>query len=116
MPRRNLGCNIVIDDPGLGYLPGPNITNGKGGLTSRNNSYSDIDYIRAIRHGINKDGKTLKLMPSYEHNPLSNKDLRSLIAYLKSVPAVDNEMPAVKLNPLAYVLTNFDKLPLVVAE
>jgi mono/diheme cytochrome c family protein len=113
---KDFGGNIVIDDPGLGLLAAPNITTGKGGLTDRNGSFTDVDYVRAIRHGLNKKGKTLKLMPSYEYHPLSNKDLGALIAYLKSVPAVDREMPAIKLRPLAYVLTNFDKLPLAVAE
>jgi cytochrome c553 len=55
-------------------------------------------------------------MPSYEYNPLCNKDLGSLIAYLKSLPPVDNEAPAIQLKPLAYVLTNFEKLPLIPAE
>lgn len=112
----NLGGNVVVDDPGLGRLVAPNITTGKGGLLTRHGSFSDVDYIRAIKHGIGKNGKTLKLMPSYEYNPLSKKDLGALVAYLKSRPPVDNEAPSTELKPLAFVLTNFDKLPLVVAE
>jgi mono/diheme cytochrome c family protein len=112
----NYGGNVVVDDPGLGRLVAPNLTAGKGGLLTRHGSFSDVDYIRAIKHGIGKNGKTLKLMPSYEYNPLSKKDLGALIAYLKSRPPVDNEAPSTELKPLAIVLTNFDKLPLVVAE
>jgi mono/diheme cytochrome c family protein len=111
----DLGGRVVIDDPGLGYVAAPNITIGKGGL-SRYTSYSDEDYVRAIKHGIGKDNKTLKLMPAYEYTPLSQKDLGALIAYLKSVPPVDREMPEIALNPVAYVLTHLDKLPLVAAE
>ncbi|WP_034256716.1 c-type cytochrome [Adhaeribacter aquaticus] len=120
------GCNdchnvnyegrIIIDDPGLGKLVAPNLTTGKGGLTTRYTSYTDQDFVRAIKHGIGKDGKSLKLMPSYEYNSLSNEDLGALIAYIKSRPAVDNEVPAITLKPVIYVLANFDKFPLVSAE
>jgi mono/diheme cytochrome c family protein len=112
----DLGGKVVVDDPGLGYLPAPNITTGKGGLLFRHKTYSDEDYIRGIKHGIGKDNKSLKLMPAYEYNPLSQKDLGGLIAYLKSVAPVDREMPATALMPVAYVLTYLDKLPLVAAE
>ena len=112
----DLGGKVVLDDPGLGYLPAPNITTGKGGLLSRHQTYSDEDYIRAIKHGIGKDNKSLKLMPAYEYNPLSQKDLGALIAYVKSVAPVDRQMPATALKPVAYVLTYLDKLPLVAAE
>lgn len=113
---QDLGGKVMIDDPGLGYLAGPNITTGKGGLLSRYGSFSDEDYVRAIKHGLGKDKKTLMLMPSYEYNPLSQKDLGALIAYLKHVPPVDREVAPIALKPLAYVLTHLDKFPLVAAE
>jgi mono/diheme cytochrome c family protein len=112
----DMGGKAVLDDPGLGYLAAPNITTGKGGLLSRHKTYSDEDYIRAIKHGIGKDNKTLKLMPAYEYNPLSGKDLGALVAYVKSVPPADRQMPVIALRPVAYVLTFLDKLPLVAAE
>jgi mono/diheme cytochrome c family protein len=112
----DMGGKVVVDDPGLGYLAGPNLTTGNGGLLSRHKTYSDEDYIRAIKHGIGKDKKSLKLMPAYEYNPLSQKDLGALIAYMKRVAPVDREMPATALKPVAYVLTHLDKLPLVAAE
>ena len=104
------GGNIMIDDPGLGRIVAPNLTTGKGGLLTRHESFTDEDYVRAIKHGIGKDNKTLKLMPSFEYNPLSNKDLGALIAYLKSLPPVDKEQPDIALKPVAYVLTHLDKL------
>ncbi|MGV3641036.1 MAG: c-type cytochrome [Adhaeribacter sp.] len=112
----DLGGKVVVDDPGLGYLTAPNLTGGKGGLIARYGSYSDADYVRAIKHGLGKDNRSLKLMPSYEYNPLSQQDLGALIAYLKTVPPVDREMDPIALKPLAYVLTHFDKLPLISAE
>jgi len=120
------GCNdchgssysgkVVIDDPALGLITAPNITRGQGGLTTRHTSYTDADYVRAIKHGLNQENKSLKLMPSYEYNSLSNQDMGALIAYIKRVPPVDNEMPEISLGPMAYVLTHLDQLPLVSAE
>jgi len=110
------GGKVVIDDPGMGFIPAPNITPGKGGLSTRYTSYTDEDYVRAIRHGIGKDGKSLVLMPSYEYNPLSKKDLTALISYLKTVAPVNRKMEDVKLGPVGYVLTSLNKVPVVSAE
>jgi len=55
-------------------------------------------------------------MPAYEYNSLSNQDMGALIAYLKSLPPVNREMPTISLRPVAYVLTYLDQLPLVAAE
>ena len=112
----DFGGKVVIDDPALGLIVGPNITRGQGGLITRYANFSDEDYIRAIKHGLNKENKTLKLMPSYEYFPLAQKDLGALIAYLKSLPPVNRQMPDIAIGPMGYVLTHFDKLPLVVAE
>ena len=112
----DFGGKVIIDDPGLGLLSGPNITQGAGGLRSRYTTYTNADYVRAIKHGLNKEEKSLKLMPAYEYNSLSNQDLGALIAYLKSLPPVNKQVPAISLRPMAYVLTHFDKIPLVAAE
>ena len=112
----DFGGNIVIDDPALGLIVGPNITRGQGGLSTRYASFTDEDYVRAIKHGLNKKGKSLKLMPSYEYFPLAQKDLGALIAYLKSLPPVNRQMPDIAVGPMGYVLTQLDKLPMVVAE
>ena len=113
---KDFGGNVVIDDPALGFIAGPNLTRGQGGLSTRYASFSDEDYVRAIKHGLNKESKSLKLMPSYEYFPLAQKDLGALIAYLKSLPPVNRQMPDIAVGPMGYVLTHFDKLPLVVAE
>ena len=46
----------------------------------------------AIRHGVGRDGKGLFIMPSHHFNELSDEDLGAIIAYLKNVPPVDNEV------------------------
>jgi mono/diheme cytochrome c family protein len=65
------GGASVIDDPMVGQLHGSNITRGRGGLSQ---GFSDLDYVRAIRHGISPEGRPLVLMPSAEYSRLSDED------------------------------------------
>lgn len=52
---------VFLDDPKIGKIYSPNLTRGKGGVGS---NYTDKDWIRAIRHGINPKGNALLIMPS----------------------------------------------------
>lgn len=97
----DLGGTKVVDDPMAGRIHGPNITRGKGGLPA---NYSNLDYVRAIRHGLAADGRALVLMPSVEYTTLSDEDLAAMIAYLKSVPAVDRERGPVSPGPVLRTL------------
>jgi len=81
--------------PGLITLSFPNLTAGAGGVGATN---TDEDWVRAIRHGVGHDGRGLLLMPARVFYYLSDEDLGALIAYLKSLPPVDNELPGT--NPL----------------
>lgn len=109
----DLSGKIFLDDAALGLLPAANLTFGKGG---RPRNYSDREWLLAMRHGLKANGKPLLVMPSYEFYKMSDHDLSHLIAYLKSVPAVDHELPQPKLGPLGVVLSGLDKLPLIPAE
>ena len=83
--------NIYMDDPAVGKVIASNLTSGKGGVAG---GYTDETWVRAIRHGIRADGTALLFMPSTEFYYLSDEDLGAVIAYIKSVPPVDNELPA----------------------
>lgn len=91
----------VIDDPLAGLFHGANITRGNGGLAA---DYGDVDYVRALRHGVARDGRPLLLMPSHEYTNLSDQDLGAMIAYLKTVPAVDRDTVPIKVGPLMRLL------------
>jgi mono/diheme cytochrome c family protein len=82
--------NIYLDDPAVGLVVASNLTSGKGGVAS---GYTDQGWARAIRHGIRADGTPLLFMPSTEFYYLSDEDLGAVIAYIKSAPPVDNELP-----------------------
>lgn len=85
---------IFIEDPVVGLLVATNLTSGTGGIGAE---YNDEDWIRAIRHGVRKDGKSVVFMPSHEYNQIDRKDLADLVAYIKSVPPADNELPETKI-------------------
>jgi mono/diheme cytochrome c family protein len=94
--------------PGLITLTVPNLTAGAGGVGATN---TDEDWVRAIRHGVGYDGRGLALMPSGTWYYLSDEDLGALIAYLKSLPPVDNELPKTELGPLGRVMLALGQLP-----
>ena len=87
----DLRGKVFINEAPIGLIAAPNLTAGKGGIGA---DYTDEDWIRAIRHGIGGDGRTLGAMPSNAFAHMSDEDLGALIAYLKRVPPVDNELPA----------------------
>lgn len=109
----NLAGRVLIDDPALGRIVTANLTRGKGGLPE---GFSDEDWIRALRHGVDRDNKPLLIMPSEETTHLTQQDLGAIIAYCKSLAPVDNKLPGHSLNPLAHILTYLDKLPLLSVE
>ena len=94
--------------PGLITLAFPNLTSGAGAVGATN---TDEDWVRAIRHGVGYDDRGLLLMPSRVWYYLSDEDLADLIAYLKSLPPVDNEPPKTELGPLGRVMMALGQLP-----
>ena len=78
-----------------------NLTAGQGGIGG---TYTDADWERAIRHGVNPDGRGLLIMPSALYNSLSDDETAAMIAYLKTIPAVDNELPASETRPLGRII------------
>lgn len=95
----------------IGILYSANITAGKGGI-----QYVDEDWIRALRHGLGKDSRSLWFMPSHEIYQLSNQDMACLISYVKTRPPVDKNVPQKSLKPLGRILTFLEEFPLFPAE
>lgn len=108
---QKLEGKVIMDNPAMGTIAGTNLTSGKGGVGSE---YTDEDWIRAIRHGLGPDSKPLIFMPSHEYNSLGEADLAPLIAYLKSVPPVDNTPPEVSPGPMARMLYLQGSMPILV--
>ena len=88
---QDLGGDILIEDPSIGTVYATNIT----GLGA---THSDADLVRAIRHGVDTDGRQLVIMPADIYTSLSAEDLGAAIAYLKKVPPAASELPEPELN------------------
>src|SRR5687767_1231788 len=98
----DLGGAKVFENGAMGAVHGPNLTRGQGGVPA---NWTDLDYVRAIRHGVTPDGRGLFLMPSTDYANFSDDDMGALIAFIKSVPAVDRARGPVALGPIARGLT-----------
>jgi len=60
--------------------------------------WSDDQFRRALRQGIGSDGRTLfPMMPYRLFHDMSDEDLASVIAYLRSVPPVRRQVPRTTL-------------------
>jgi mono/diheme cytochrome c family protein len=106
------GGKAFIDDPGMGYFVGRNLTTGMGGIGA---DYSVEDYVRAIRYGQNKKGNYLRFMPSIEYSQMSDEGLGKLIVFLKSLPPINRNFKDLAPGPVAKVLFFFDRMPLLLS-
>jgi cytochrome c553 len=109
----DLGGKVMIADPAVGTIYASNLTSGEGGVGQY---YTDTDYLRAIRHGVDANGRGLLIMPSTEFFILSDDDTQALIAYIKSLPPVDRVQPEPAVGPLGRVLFTLGQLPPLAAE
>lgn len=87
---KDLSGMLWANVPVLTGTFGPtNLTPGENGIAG----YTDEDYIRAIRHGIGRDGKALIYMPSNYYYELNQEDLGDIIAYLKTLTPSEEAGP-----------------------
>lgn len=57
-------------------------------------NWSDGEKIRAIREGVNKDGRALyPMMPYQYYRYLSDDDVQAIVAYMNSLPPLKSELP-----------------------
>ena len=62
-------------------------------------AWSDEEIIKAIREGVRPDGTIIgPPMPIRVYRDMSDNDVRAIVAYLRTVPAVRNELPKSKYN------------------
>lgn len=114
----SLQGGVLVDEPAMATIYASNLTAGGGGVGA---TYSDEDLIRAIRHGVNPQGRGLMIMHSDAYNNLGAEDLGALVAYLRSVAPVDNIVPKTRVGVLGRIfvaLGMFDReaVPLLPAE
>ncbi len=75
---------VFVEAPdGSLKIRGPNLT--PGGVVA---GYTPADWDRAIRHGVARDGRPLRIMPSEDYNRFTDADAGAIVAYLQQLPAV----------------------------
>ena len=85
----------------LGTVDSANLTSGKGGVGQ---TFTDEDFVRAIRHGIDPKGKPTFMPAVVSTSYMSDEDLMAVIAYVKSVPPVDHITHGKHFTPLAKIM------------
>jgi mono/diheme cytochrome c family protein len=103
------GVDLGKDFPlPLGTFVSANLTPG-GPLKD----WSDGEIFRAIRNGVDRDGKGLFVMSNARGRHLSDEDIQAVIAYLRSQPAVTNETqtPLDQPSVLGLLLLGAGQLP-----
>jgi mono/diheme cytochrome c family protein len=109
---KDFGGQVFVDSPIMGRLAGVNLTRGRGGIAA---SYTDADWARAMLHGVRRDGRSVVYMPSHGYR-YTARELGDMVAYFRSLPAVDRELPPHRIGPLAAVLATYGDLELFPAE
>jgi cytochrome c5 len=107
----DLGGGKPIPLGPLGTLVGPNVT-----PAGRASQYSDGELARLILHGIKRDGRSVRFMPSQDMSWLPDDDVQAAISYIRAVPAVQRPDGETRLGILAKVLDRRDMFPMDVAR
>lgn len=87
-PAAVLSGGLALIDK-YGQVLAPNLTSGRGGISDWDGS----DIVRAVRAGLNRDRELLSQEAHEGFGWMSDRDVLSIAAYLKSLPAIDNEVP-----------------------
>lgn len=96
----------------FGSMDSANLTSGQGGVGQEYTS--DKEYVLAIRHGVEPEGKPIYMPAVVAFSAMSDEDLGAIIAYLKSVPPVDHQTSGQNFSVLGKILIGagmFGNLP-----
>ena len=109
----DLSGGIVEDVGPIGVIAAPNLTTGEGGVAA---AYTDAELARVIRHGIRRDGTSLRFMPSAEHTWWPDEDVQAVVSWVRSRPPVDHTPEVTVVRPLGKLLDRFGAFGILSAE
>jgi mono/diheme cytochrome c family protein len=102
------GGRVRLDDPALGRFVTANLTH-----------FASADaqaWSTAVRDGLRADGTPLVFMPAAELNPMPDRELGAIIAYVRSLPRVDTPLPELTIGPIARMIDLMGGFPLLPAH
>ena len=103
------GVNIAKDVPmPIGSMISANLTPA-GPLQD----WTDAEIFRALRQSVDRHGRVLPVMSTVYSRFMSDEDIKAIIAYLRSQPAVENPIqdPPTQLNFLGVLVTGLGIVP-----
>ncbi len=99
---------LLIDDPGGLRVWTPNITAGPGSAVAK---YTEVDWVRTIRHGVKPDKRPIMIMPCEDYNRFTDADVAAIVAYVRSLPAVQGEIGRIEMPLIVKALYAADVVP-----
>ena len=102
---------LLFDAGPVARIVPPNLTR-----TVRDPSWTDDALAAAIRHGVRPDGTPLVFMPANDYQDLDDADTAAIVAWLRTLPASDNDPGRTEVRPLGRVLNLFGQFPLTPAD
>jgi hypothetical protein len=108
---KDLGGGEVTRMGPLGTFAAPNITAGGVGA-----AYSDAELGRLMAHGLKKDGRGLRFMPSHESNWLPDEDIAATISYVRTLPSQSKTNESMRIGVLGKVLDQLGMIPIDIAR
>lgn len=96
---------VLFEDPMLGRIAPPPLA--KVAATM-----SDAELVRAIRHGVHKDGSSLFIMPTHALGHLSDQDVGRIVAWIRTLkPGPKDSQATMSYGPIGRALILAGKLP-----
>ena len=86
----DLGGRVFVEIPHVVLLVAPNLTQVRA-------RYDDRAFVRLMRSGAKADGRLALVMPSKAFQRLRDDQLSHLLAYLRAVEPVANELPPTRI-------------------
>jgi hypothetical protein len=104
------GGQPIVMGP-VATLCAPNITAGNLGA-----AYSDAELARLIKHGIKKDGRSVRFMPVQDIAWLPDSDVVAIVSYLRTVQSCDRPNGTTVIKTLGKVLDRQEQFVMDVAR
>ncbi len=107
----DMGGGETIAFGPLGTLTGPNIS--AAGLGA---AYSDGELARLLKHGIKKDGRSVRFMPAQDMSWTPDADIVAIVSYLRTVPGVEKANGPCEVKTLGKILDRREQFVMDVAR
>ncbi|MGB2817521.1 MAG: cytochrome c [Burkholderiaceae bacterium] len=99
---------LVIDEPNGMRVRSPNISPGPGSVVAK---YTEVDWVRTIRHGVKPDKRPIFIMPSEDYNRFTDADVAAIVAYARSLPPAKGEAGRIELPLIVKALYAANMIP-----